>query len=524
MSAVLETIDEPTFFAPANDDAVDVLIEQYESGLANMQHVASFMSGPEMQRAAHFFLEAQRDRFQRQVPEAAKLFNMEKAKKALDAHYWQRALELTDVLDYMPNAKRRDWHDQIQRCDCPAFEEHTVRDNLRMMLAQRLDYLSEMVEGIFTGLSGEHVTNRPEGFSKRMIISYVYTEHGSTTDRSGLIHDLRAVLAKFMGYELPRHRGSASMLYKIRDTTGVWFTLDGGALRIRVYKKGTAHLEVHPDLAWRLNEILAHRHPRAIPSAYRRRPETRQRTATLLNRPIPFPVLQLLEKGTYWRYERPPRQANEFSFDWDARHDRKLLAEAKAILEVLGGVPIANSDAYLFDYPAQDVIGEVLLSGLLPDQRSHQFYPTPPEIAEAVIDAAQIGPNHRCLEPSAGQGGLASFMPQDQTRCVEISPLNCQVLRARGFEASEADFMSWRDGVFDRVCMNPPFDRRRARVHLERAASMLAPGGRLVCVLPASYKEKDLLPGMSMSWSRTYRDAFPGVSINVAILTVQAPG
>ncbi|MES1930268.1 hypothetical protein SADO_13473 [Salinisphaera dokdonensis CL-ES53] len=30
MSAVLETIDEPTFFAPANDDAVDVLIGQYD--------------------------------------------------------------------------------------------------------------------------------------------------------------------------------------------------------------------------------------------------------------------------------------------------------------------------------------------------------------------------------------------------------------------------------------------------------------------------------------------------------------
>ncbi|MES1933207.1 DNA restriction methylase [Salinisphaera shabanensis T35B1] len=524
MSAVLAGNEEPAFFAPANDDAIDVLIEQYNDALSNMQRVAAFMSGPEMQRAAHFFLDAQRDQFQRQVPEAEKLFKMEIAQKALDAHYWHRALNLTDVLDYMPNAKRHAWNDQIHRRDCPAFEEDTVRDNLRHMLAQRLDFLAEMVEGIFTGLSGEHVTNRPEGFSKRMIISYVYTEYGSTTDRSGLIHDLRAVLAKFMGNDLPRHHGSAAMLYKIRDTTGVWFTLDGGALRIRVYKKGTAHLEVHPDLAWRLNEILAHRHPRAIPPAYRRRPETRQRTTTLINRPIPYPVLRLLESGTYWHYERPPRQANEFSFDWNASRDRKLLAEAKAILEVLGGVPIADSDAYLFDYPANEVIDEVILSGLLPDQRSHQFYPTPPEIAEAVIDAAQIGPNHRCLEPSAGQGGLASFMPQAQTHCVEISPLNCQVLRARGFEATEADFMSWRDGVFDRICMNPPFDRRRARVHLERAASMLAPGGRLVCVLPASYKDKPLLPDMDTSWSRTYRDAFPGVSIDVAILTVQAPG
>ncbi|MES1942442.1 DNA restriction methylase [Salinisphaera sp. T5B8] len=524
MNAALESVEEPEFFAPANEDAVDVLIGQHTKALKNLRHVHEFMSGAEMQRAAHFFLEAQSEQFQRYVPDVAKIFVLEPAIKALDAHYWQRALELTDVLDYMPSAKRSDWFEQIRRRDCPAFEEGTVRDNLRLMLAQRLDYLSEMVEGIFTGLSGEHVTNRPEGFSKRMIIGYVYTEYGSTTDRAGLIHDLRAVLAKFRGTNLPRHQSSSWMLYRIRDTTGVWFTLDGGALRIRVYKKGTAHLEVHPDLAWRLNEILAHRHPRAIPPAYRQRPKTRQRKATLINRPIPFPVLKLLQCGTYWRDDRPPRQANEFCFGWESRDDRKLLAEAQAVLEALGGVPIHNGNSYLFDYPADQVINEVVFSAMLPDHRSHQFYPTPSSLAQEVIEAAQIGPGHRCLEPSAGQGGLARYMPKDCTRCVEVSALNCQVLRARDFETTEADFLSWRDGVFDRICMNPPFDRRRALAHLEHAASMLAPGGRLVCVLPASYKDKMLLPELKTSWSRTYVDAFPGVSISVAILTAQVPG
>ena len=267
-----------------------------------------------------------------------------------------------------------------------------------------------------------------------------------------------------------------------------------------------------------------YRHPRAIPPAYRQRPKTRQRKATLINRPIPFPVLDLLQRGTYWRYDRPPRQANEFGFAWEADQDAKLFAEAQQVLEALGGVAHRNGKSYLFDYPANEVINEVILSGLLPDQRSYQFYPTPPAIAEAVIEAARIGIGHRCLEPSAGQGGIARFMPQQQTRCVEVSPLNCQVLCARGFETTQADFLSWRDGVFDRICMNPPFDRRRALAHLEHAASMLAPGGRLVCVLPASYKDKALLPELKTSWSRPYVDAFPGVSINVAILTVQALG
>ena len=34
------------------------------------------------------------------------------------------------------------------------------------------------------------------------------------------------------------------------------------------------------------------------------------------------------------------------------------------------------------------------------------FFPTPPELAEQIIEAADIRPGHRVLEPSAGTGNL----------------------------------------------------------------------------------------------------------------------
>lgn len=47
------------------------------------------------------------------------------------------------------------------------------------------------------------------------------------------------------------------------------------AFGIRVHKKGTAHIEIHPNLAWRLNLILAILYPQAIPPEHRRKPRRR---------------------------------------------------------------------------------------------------------------------------------------------------------------------------------------------------------------------------------------------------------
>ena len=92
----------------------------------------------------------------------------------------------------------------------------------------------------------------------------------------------------------------------------------------------------------------------------------------------------------------------------------------------------------------------------MPDQRAHQFYPTPDELAIQVAELANIGAEHTCLEPSAGIGGIADHMPKDRTRCVEISDLHCKVLEAKGFDVTQADFLSWAGSTadrFDRVAM-----------------------------------------------------------------------
>lgn len=131
------------FFAPSDHDAIDHLIADYQRTKTAVLGIADFMRGDDMTRAAGFYFEANRRMFDRYVPGPAKVFDPEYGVKALNAHYWQRALEQTDLFDVMPERRRQEWQDQIHKMDTPAFDEAAVRDNIEHLLNQRMQFLAE---------------------------------------------------------------------------------------------------------------------------------------------------------------------------------------------------------------------------------------------------------------------------------------------------------------------------------------------------------------------------------------------
>ncbi len=499
------------FFAPAPSDMIDQLLAQYRGARTQIAQAAALFAG-EMGNVVRYFTHGNCGR--EATVSQSNLFREEGAVKALDAAYWSKALSFTDVLDVMPQARRDAWNAQITKMETPEFSDATVRPTIESLLASRQQFLAERVDGIFRALSGEHVTNSPMGFGKRMILGYMLSYGSICYSRAGYINDLRGVIAKFMGRDEPKHYSSLKALETLRNHWGQWVTFDGGSLRIRLYRKGTAHLEVHPDMAWRLNQILAHMHPLAIPSEFRTMPARRAKHVPLMQRPLPFAVLDLLANSL----PRPSEKSVQLS--WLAKDAGKAVSdEARRVLTGIGGVA-HKVDGFVFDYPPLEVLNEILASGCLPDQVSHQYYPTPTSVALDAIALAEIGPDHYCLEPSAGQGGLADYMPKDRTLCIEISELFCHVLKAKRHWVEEFDFLHW-PGVhrrFDRIVMNPPFSEGRWLAHLQRATLFLAPGGRLVAVLPASAKGKDVLPGFNLTWSREYKSEFAGTNVSVVIL------
>ena len=536
-SGLIEEI-EP-FFAPMSADLVDSLIGQYNAARANVEAMAAAVRAGQNASVLHYFVEGNVKEQRHSMPTTVEsLFRVEGAIAQLNADFWSRALRLTDVMDYMPQARRDEWHEQIRNPEgrkagrhtsetelppLPEFEEATVRSTLAGLLHNRSQFLAERVDGIFRALSRQHVTNQPQGFGKRMIIANVfgYQTHGH-------INDLRCVIAKFMGRDEPKHGATDPVVKAARRQNGQWMNVDGGALRIRVYGGvGTAHLEVHPDMAWRLNAILASLYPLAIPAEFRTKPKRAKKIKDfeLFDRPLPFAVVGLLagmrqesEKLEGWpeRYKDIP---NARRFDY-GQHDKAAMAEAEKVLMAIGAVKVRHY--WQFDYDPTEVLDLVVCSGCIPDHKSHQFYPTPESIAALAVELAQIGPEHTCLEPSAGQGGLADMMPSTRTICVEISDLHCQILKAKGYATVQADFLKFTsDKPFDRIVMNPPFSEGRWQAHLQYAAGMLADDGRLIAILPASAKGKPVLEGFDLQWSAVMENQFAGTSVDVVILATQ---
>lgn len=519
-TVVCEELDQERFFAPVDHDMITGLVGSYRHDRDRIERLAATLALPENQGLITHFLEGNLKSERYRVGDVTGLFVAHGAIKALNSTYWNRALQLTDVIDCMPQRRRDEWFSHIREHSTPEFTEDAVRSTLADLLASRAQFLAERVDGIFRALSPEHITNSPQGFGKRMILYYATDAMGYPNhSRAGVINDLRSVVAKLQGRGEMPWDGTYPLLRHLATRTGQWCSLDGGALRMRLYKKGTAHIEVHPDIAWRLNQILAYLHPAAIPSQFRRPVARRTRSVDLLQKPLAFATLGLLRDV---RVVKGPAHFVCY-LPMGAIKQPHAAKDAWAVLKALGGVPSGSAKEHMmFDYDVAPVLSEVLLTGCIPEHKSHQFYPTPEGLAQRVHDAAQVQAGHRCLEPSAGLGALVAHIDPAQVTCVEVSALHASVLREKGYsDVHEADFLSFAARCatrFDRVLMNPPFDRGRWQAHLQAAAALVAHGGRLVAILPSGARSQVALAGFECEFSSPIDNAFEGASVSVIVL------
>lgn len=172
------------------------------------------------------------------------------------------------------------------------------------------------------------------------------------------------------------------------------------------------------------------------------------------------------------------------------------------------------------------------------------FFPTPAEIADQMVEAADISTDMAVLEPSAGMGHIADRIRAAgaEPDVVEISADRRELLEEKGFHAADVnDFLDLKprefftygdifrapdgtqgvlrgmggmgsqrvrledeqgnqlglynrdelEGVahrgtasgYDRIIMNPPFSDRRDAEHVRHAYTLLKPGGRIVAIM-----------------------------------------
>lgn len=522
----LSTATGSGFFAPVDASLLGALLTIHKRIAASIDAVDAFMQSDDCKSALGYYLKACREDQGRIGLNVSGLMQKDKAMAALHSDYWDKALRLTDVLECMPQVRRDEWYELIKKQETPPFDDEAVYLTLQELLNSREKFLAERVEGIFRALSGEHVTNSPAAFGKRMIL-YVMTSYGTTNyTNDGHISDLRKIIARFMGRDEPTGFGMTTRVIQAgMDQTGEWLSIDGGAMRIRCYKKGTAHLEIHPDMAWRLNAILATLYPTAIPAEFRATPKKKPKDVELMQKPLPFKVVEALANATEHSvldeagYRKVRRVTPNSLVLKTYEMDKFIVRQAGAVLESIGGVK-QKAGHYLFDYDPKRIVNEIIASGCVPDHKSHQFYPTPSELAEIAVGYADIEDGMAVLEPSAGQGGIADYLPAG-SMLIEVSVLHCEILKWKGHSnVVQGDFLNISLGKFDRIVMNPPFSDGRWQAHVEHAAGMLADCGVLVAIVPSSANEKFKIPGFVIEWLGVYDDCFAGTSVSVAMMRV----
>jgi predicted RNA methylase len=114
------------------------------------------------------------------------------------------------------------------------------------------------------------------------------------------------------------------------------------------------------------------------------------------------------------------------------------------------------------------------------------FFPTPRPIIEMLLERADIGEQHRVLEPSCGKGDILDVLHAECTGCqvhaIEFNRSLSDILSVKGHEVEFADFLEHRDN-YDRIVMNPPFENGQDIEHVRHAYDLLSPEGRLVAIV-----------------------------------------
>lgn len=544
LQMTLRYIMKNQFFAPSNLSFIDFMVQDHDELAARIKDVGEFLSKPSNKPAFSFFIEAQKEAFDagngrgslNAVDNDKVLSDTVGALTVLRRQFWRKAIKETGVFDLLPAKRREELESQLdeklpsgEKDDqgrpifhvLPDFTKDSLHQVIHGLLIERGQFFAEMVEGVFTSLSGEHVTNAPQGFSKRLILADVvgYISSWSYNMREHF-HDLRRCVAVLLERTVP-HRNVTADMIDAMPQDGQWRWYDGYAYRMRAYKKGTVHVEMSSQIVWRLNEVLASRYPAAIPPEFRRTPKKTPKdepTIARRNESLSDDILNCLrtmlphdETKTIVNYRSSP-----ISTDL-----KRLYLRVRDVLVSVGAAEIQHK-VFQFEHPAKDVLAEIIRTGSIPDAKSFQFYPTPEEIASAAVEMADVYPGLDCLEPSAGTGNIARVLDtyigvEGHLQCVEISPLFCKALESRDLHVQCCDFMQWTpDREYDRIVMNPPYDRGQWKAHVSRAAGFLKPGGILVAVLPLSASGVQI-DGVECIEGPVFDNQFEGTGISVQL-------
>lgn len=187
----------------------------------------------------------------------------------------------------------------------------------------------------------------------------------------------------------------------------------------------------------------------------------------------------------------------------------------------------SHTETDAFDGTVLDYYTNQKLSGRRDSREGQDYYPTPEPLGYMMSLWGRIGEGESVLEPSAGHGAIARYVPlENQLTAVEPSQSLFSKLQLK----AGGNGRKFENDVFenyhmvnkhDVVLMNPPFGTggKLAVEHVAKAFQHLEEGGRIVAIIPRGSADKKF-----DKWYEDQKDAVLTAEIGLPDITFERAG
>lgn len=173
--------------------------------------------------------------------------------------------------------------------------------------------------------------------------------------------------------------------------------------------------------------------------------------------------------------------------------DRKLYQEVAKALELIGGKWKGGKVmGFIFTENPTELLTEIASGEKRNLKKEFQFFATPSDLADEIVNYARINEGDSILEPSAGQGAIIKAINKVSKSipdCYELMDVNVSILEKSElkFNLLGPDFLNHTNKQYNKIIANPPFTKNQDIDHLTKMYSVLKDGGTLVCITSESW-------------------------------------
>lgn len=240
-------------------------------------------------------------------------------------------------------------------------------------------------------------------------------------------------------------------------------------------------------------------------------------------------IIDILKKGYF--------EENKY-FLPEIKLDRKDYLDCNNVLTNLGLIWNKKTKAHITDEDSewlQDTLNEILdiweVQTIKDIRNKYQAFYTPESIASRMVDLLDIREDNKILEPSAWIWNIVKVLLDEYVKefklfVNEIDPVKIKELENIDWitwQIMNKDFLDFIPVMkYDRVILNPPFNKWQDIKHILKAYSLLKDWWILVWLVPSNFLEKykDKLENIPYSYYEVDDWLFEFTNIKTIIIKI----